>query len=392
MLSTHFGFAGRCKVSVVEQGRVVKEYAPVSNLVLNQGLDMFGSYYLRDCWKWAVAGTGSTATELVSGADTATIVAGAVTLSATGYLAGDSSDVGRTFKLASGNIYTVTAFVSTTQCSVTPSGSEGPSTFTLYNTNQTGLTAESTGGGGSSKRTQTLLTGAPFTQTVTSVGTTRVTRTFDFAAETGPITYNEVGFSRVNTVGSNLFSRVKLPSGVPLDAGQQLRVEYSVHTTVAANTPITYGASPIGGWPAATGTLQHIAIPVSGIGDTGFDLQGINTIDGYQYCACEPSGGISYIGISTSASAHPSYGSALSDAGTSNNPSLSSYVAGTYTRDAFTTFSTVQANGSTWRSFWTNHYIGYYAVGTRFLFDSVQTKLSTHTLTLGLRFTWGRIL
>ena len=393
----HYGLQGKLAVSVVERGEVIKTFPEVKNLILNQGLDLVASQQFGACFDHAVAGTGSTATELDGGAETATIAAGVVTISNIGFLAGDASDVGRTIKLtSSGNNYRITSQISSTQCNVTPADSIGPDNFFIYNTNQTGLTAEV-------KRTTTYLTGAPDCQTVTVGAVTTMTRTFDFSAEGGPITYNEVGFSNLNAAGSNLFSRVKLPAGVPLLTGQQLRLKYSLAITVSPITPLTIGTSPIIGWASATGTLVNVMIPIGFVNTSGNTLSsgsvfGQNPVDGKYYWAGDPSQTTGSLVLSTENSAHGSYGSLTTDGGSTTKATLteglSSYISGTYTRDRFATYAVGNANRTDWGCF----YQGFLAVSNsyytlaRYLFDTAQTKLSTHTLTLGWRSTWGRIL
>lgn len=385
-----FGLRGIVQVSVVQNGIILREYPPIRNLILNNGLDAVASYEFTTLMDYAVAGTGTTATEVNSGADTITTAAGTATLSNTGYLTGDANDVGRTFKCASsGNTYKVTAFINTTQCSVTPATSEGPDTFTLYQTNQTGLTAEV-------KRTNTWLTGAPNCQTSTTGNLTTMTRTYDFSAESGSVTYNEVGFSRTATAGANLFSRIKLPSGVPLTAGQQLRLKYSLQIGISPSSPLTYGTSPIVGWPTGTGTLQCLEIPISYVATTGYSSAGYNAIDGKyyeQYGAPSVVGGYPALWISTDSSAHTSYGAYAVVGGTTAALafSLSTYTNGTYTRDKSCTFAVGQANRTDWRSFFLGQTNGN-TLAYRFLFDSAQTKLSTYTLTLGFRLSWNRVL
>lgn len=385
-----FGLRGVVQVSVIQGGIIVREYPPIKNLILNNGLDAVATYEFATLMDYAVAGTGTTATEVNSGADTITTAAGTATLSNTGYLTGDANDVGRTFKcFTSGNTYKVTGFINTTQCSVSPSTSEGPDTFTLYQTNQTGLTAEV-------KRTNTLLTGAPNCQSSTTGNLTTMTRTYDFSAESGSITYNEVGFSRTVTSGANLFSRIKLPSGVPLTAGQQLRLKYSLQIGVSPTSPLTYGTSPIVGWPTATGTLQCHQIPISYINTSGIMSSGYNAIDGKyyeQYGAPSVIGGYPALWISTSSAAHTSYGASSSPAGTTAALafSLSTYTNGTYTRSKSVTFAVGQANRSDWRSFFLGQ-TNANSLAYKFLFDSNQEKLSTYTLTLGFQLTWNRQL
>lgn len=387
-----FGLSGKLQAFIVERGQVVREFPVHPNLILNQGLDQFASNSSQSLFAYAVAGTGVTATEIDSATDTATIAAGAVSLSTTGYLAGDASDVGRTIKLdTSGNVYTITAFGSTTTCTVSPPSTEGPDTFIIYNTNQTGLATEV-------KRTNTYLTGAPNCQTVTIGNLTTMTRTYDFSAESGPVGYNEVGFSLTGSAGSNLFSRVKLPTTVNLIAGQQLRLKYSVQVAISPTTPQTYGTSPIIGWAGATGTLQCMVIPLNVVNTSGGQhFQGLNSVDGKYYTLYgEPStggGGYAQFCISTDASAHGTYGASTGLGGTLDSLTwtLSTYTNGTYFRDRFITFPVGQANRSDWRSFGFRDYNSGLAPA-RFLFDSNQTKLSTYTLTLGFRQTWNRVL
>jgi len=386
-----YGLRGIVQASIVENGIVVRELPPVRNLILNQGLDAIASYTFSTLMEYAVAGTGTTATEVSSGADTITIAAGTATLSNTGYLTGDANDIGRSFKLTtSGNVYKITNYVNTTQCVVSPGSTEGPDNFTLYQTNQTGLTTEV-------KRTNTWLTGAPNCQTITVTNLTTLTRTYDFSAESGSVTYNEVGFARTGTAGANLFSRIKLPSGVPLTAGQQLRLKYSLQIGVAPTSPLTYGSSPIVGWASGTGTLQCHQIPIGYINTNGNgNLSGNNSIDSKYYEVYgEPSylGGYPAIWISTSSAAHTSYGASSSPAGTTSALafSLSTYTNGTYTRDKSCTFAVGQANRSDWRSFFLGQ-PNANSLAYKFLFDSVQEKLSTYTLTLGFRLSWNRQL
>lgn len=394
MPSIHFGLGGKLKVSVVERGVVVREYPVIRNLILNQGLDTIGSQPICECMHYAACGTGSTPTEADGGAATISIVSGTVTVSTIGFLAGGVTDTGKTIKLTgSGNTYLIVAPISTTQCSVAPTDSIGPENFIIYNTNQTALTAETDPPG----RTQTYLTGAPNCQTVTSGNVTTHTRTFDFLAEAGPVTYNEVGFSHLGTGGSNLFSRVKLPSGVPLTAGQQLRVQYSLAVTITPITPLTYGVSPVIGWNTGTGTMQQIAVPLAFINSVnGLVTAGNNAVDGLWYASCDPATTLNLsVGIGASSAAHPTYGSLHNDIGDVNQQvSNSVYVSGSYTRDHFTTFAVGDANAVNWRNFTIFQVRSFpsVTVGPRFLFDLAQTKLSTFTLTLGFRNTWGRLL
>jgi hypothetical protein len=68
-----------------------------------------------------------------SGTDTVSVGLGEATFSTTAYLAGDSSDIGRTITLASGEVFVITAPVSTTVCHATPDVSVAGSLFTISN-------------------------------------------------------------------------------------------------------------------------------------------------------------------------------------------------------------------------------------------------------------------
>jgi hypothetical protein len=402
--SVGYTLRGEIEASIVERGQVVRRFPRQRNLILNQGLDQIASLYIANCFQYAAMGSGTTPTESDSGVETVNIVSGTATISTIGFLAGDATDVGKTIKLdTSGNTFLVTGFTSTTQCTVSPSSTIGPDTFIIYNTNQTGLTTEITGGGGASRRTSTYLTGAPNCQTVTTGAVTVLTRTFDFSVETGPNSCNEVGFASTSTVGSNLFSRIKLPSTASLTAGQQLRVKYSVSVTVSPITPQTIGSSPVVGWPAATGTLQCEEIPVAFIQTNGFvvSTKAFNSVDSKYYCGFgEPSttgDNFTTISMSSTAPAHGTYGAARSASAwltqEGYRPTLSTYTVGTYTRDQLYTFLVGQANRSDWRALYlmdagsaSNDVVFLY------VFDTIQQKLSTHTLTVGFRHTWGRVL
>lgn len=382
-----YGLRGKVQVSVVERGRVVQKYPTQSNLILNQGLDQFATNYLGACFQYAVAGTGSTPTELDSVTDTVTTVGGLATITNPGFLTGTSADTGNTIKvLPSGPNYTITAPISTTQCSVSPLTSSGPSSFIVYNTNQTGLAAEV-------KRTNTYLTGAPNCQTLSVGNQTVMTRTFDFSAEVGSITYNEVGFSYSATPGANLFSRILLASGVPLTAGQQLRVQYSIQIGITPNTPLALGTSPIIGWAGATGQLQVCEIPIYAISTTGSLTLYFTDANGSVYNGYgEPNSPSGCISLSTDSAAFPSYGAASTAPLTVyQSAAPTSYVVGSYTRSCQTIFPVGSANATNWRSIYLTE-VGGSSNMVKFLMDSVQTKVSTYTLTLGFTKTWNRVL
>jgi hypothetical protein len=386
-----YGLRGLCSTMVVERGRVLRRDHVWPNLILNQGLDAIASNVIGDCFRFCAIGTGTAPTEIGSGTNTAYVAAdGTLKINDPGFLAGDATDTGRVFKfLMSGAIFTVLAPIDNSRCTVSPPTANLPENFLLYNANQTGLENES-------RRSENYLTGAPNCQTVTSGSVTTMTRTYDFDPETAPVTYTEVGFAPTGTVGPNLFSRIKLDSPVPLKVGQQFRVQYSLQATASPTTPSLYAASPVVGWPSGTGSLQHILVPMNFVHTDGHVTYGQNGIDSLYYgSAGEPAIQFSNtIAISTVNAPHPSYGSRVAQNEVSVAASLSDYQPGSYTRDKFGIFPVGQANGTVWMSYYAavNFGDGQATIGPRFLFDTAQTKLNTHTLSLGFRLRWGRIL
>jgi hypothetical protein len=362
---------------IVHNGIILKEFPPQPNLILNQGMDYPATYPFVTLFAYAVAGSGTTATSVNSGAATASVAGTTLTISTIGYLNGDASDNGRTFKFSSGEIRRVTAFSSTTQCTVDISGAVAATTFDLYNTNQAGLVAEL-------KRTNTYLTGASNCNTTYAGAVRSCFRTFDFAAEIGNVTYNEIGFSPLAATGANLAIRIKLASPISLVAGNQLRVKYTQIMTFAPSTPQTVGTSPISGWATATGAQQ-------------WEFDGLRTIATNGNIAgrhiCEPSSGIDSLFICTNATALQTFNNGY----IRNNPAefvvgnLNSYAAFDWFRTKTGTFATGAANGTNWNSYGICE-SSIDVSGFTYLFDTPQTKDSLHTLTLAFRLDWSRVL
>ena len=389
--TSYMGLRGAIQVSVLQRGRVLLRRPPQRNLILNQGLDQFGSTTLLSCLAYMTIGTGSTATEVDSGAVNISTASGLLTAGSTGFLAGDSTDVGKTFKMKNlGSVYQVTAPSSTTQCTVTPTTTAGPDTFILYHTQQTGLEAEIAG-----QRSASYLAEVGANGSSTVAGVTTHMRTYNGLAQTVACAINEIGFSPSATETTNLFSRIKLSEPLSLDVGQRLQVIYRVEVLVSPVTPLTYATSPIGGWASGTGTLQHSIIPSDYVSSVdGSAAFGVNSADGLRYSSVFEPKSINNISVrlDTDSSAHPTYGSLVSTAGTTEDAvaSLSTYVLGSYTRDKQATFVEAYGNRSDWRSYYL--YQGVVGSGPRFLFDSAQAKSDSYVLTLGVRTTWGRTL
>lgn len=79
-------------------------------------------------------------------------------------------------------------------------------------------------------------------------------KTFEFPAESGSVTYREVGIGR-SSGSQTLFSRIVLPSPVTLSAGENIRLSYQFTLglpQIVTPTPVTASTT---GWDA-TGELQ----------------------------------------------------------------------------------------------------------------------------------------
>jgi hypothetical protein len=108
-----------------------------------------------------------------------------------------------------------------------------------------------------------------------ATATATITRTIDFPDETSPQNYNEAGWSPFDT--GPLFSRVVFPATVTVLAGQRLRLQYSV-TSSLSPTVVTPSSPTITGWNAAgdlrirswsAATTSRVGLTSAGIAATG---------------------------------------------------------------------------------------------------------------------------
>jgi len=410
-LSESFQVAnGVLECQVVERGRVVRRFKPQKNLILNQGLnEVCATRVWGDCFVYAVAGTGTTATNYASGggengSGATSTFTGPGTFDFTVYAAvGDMLQM--TSGASSGSEVRITSVTDATHVEYTPAGTLSSGEFAVYKTSQVGLTTEV-------KRTNTYLTGAGNCGDEIGASSVDLKRTFDFSAESGSVTYNEIGFSWTASVGTNLFSRIKLAVGVSLTTGQLLRVVYTLTINVSpiALTAITYS---ITGWPVAPSTSLDGDQQWQQAGIMGINTSGVNnTIDAggsYAVGCMEPSyvssGGAyaTHLWLSSIATAPSAFGGTPIDRRTESVYQvvvLSAYTPLDFYRDKTTTFAVGDANRTDWRSMGLGTYNNNTPAvhpannGTAFvcLFDEVQTKNSLYTLTLTFRITVGRVL
>lgn len=217
----------------------------------------------------------------------------------------------------------------------------------------------------------------------------------------GFVEVGEVGFSDLQTTGSNLNIRVRLEDGsgnsdpVPVDGanpsypGQQLKIVYELSIAVTPNTSQA-------GTAAITDTGNNMSANKTGhycvekMALSAVDADGATNLS---YATLDP-GSVGYMALSPSSAAIvPLNGPDRSSGAVPATLQISRpvYVAGSYTRVYEGTFGLVDANASNWRT------MGLYDLDSEtfpfvFLFTASQTKDSDHVLTLRWRKTWSRDL
>jgi len=403
---------------------IVRDHGWQNNLILDQGLNQVAVRAWCDNFLVACVGTNNEPTVDDGGVSTAsqsgftvTITSGSFNFTAGGL---DVGDEGKWIKFFTGEEAKITAYISATQVTVDRSQTVASTTFKLYRANQIALYTEI-------QRTNNFVTGAGNCQTtrVSNVLTHR--RTWDFPTEAGPVTYRELGVS-YNGVGiGNLFSRVVLTSPVSLIAGQILRVSYELVLTITPFSPVTVPDPNISGWPIAPSVTDGGVFAWQMIGLSSVSTSGPSTpYDNGGYCnepfantftsISAPTGNdappftqsFSVDGarlfLSNSANAPAAFASSVNRNGdrATISVTLSSYVADSFTRNKSATYGLTVANRVDWRAMGigahdsasdatVDHKTTRYS-GIVFVFDEFQTKLSTHTLNLTFKYTWGRTL
>lgn len=364
------------QISVLNSdGSVARQLPRKRNLILDQGLDAIASTPWADVFTVAVLGTGTTPTKRDSGATTFTRTGSTVTASA-GFF--EAADVGRLLKFDSGEEVRISAYTDPTTVTTSTSGAIAAAEGTVWYVNQTGLFAES-------KRSNTYSTGGGECGSTFSAGVWTHKRTFIFSAETGTVTYREIGWASTTGAGANLFGRDLLAGvGVTLVNGQQLKVSVELTVAYAPYTSAAW-ANVITGW-STNGT--------HGI-ESSLNRRVSSTGGAVGFVALEPSGpNRVYVSDQSAAIAAMSSNddSPVQGGFTAANSSASSYSAGSFTRSHSGTFGVGSANGAI-RSLLIGHFDGtYHRYSYRVLLSAPETKANTHTLSITFTFTWGRVL
>ena len=388
MPPARYGISNRCKCQVIDSAtkRVVRETRWTPNLILDQGLNNWGSgtIFLATLATACAVGTGTTPVVRDSTGTAQITTAGTAVSADNPYF--EAGDVGRLLKLDSGGEAYITAFTDTQNVTVgTSLGATGPQDAAVWYVNQTGLATET-------KRTTTYLTGSGNcgTSDVSNVRTFKLT--YDFSSEAAPINYTELGWSHTGSAGNNLNSRALISGGsVAVGAGQQLRViyEWSVTTTQNASTA---GTSTITGWPVAPALTQDGDMILSRpfVGFKSIDTSGNVGASTGNYEPGTTAGNIHH--LSTTATL-PTFGNNYANAGSvrCTSSANAAYVAGSFTRTRNGTWNLSTGNATNWRGV-CREGASSSDFGWSFVWDEAQTKANTHTLTIGLPCTWQRIL
>lgn len=402
--------SGKFRVAVVDsktkQIKSISDWKP--NLILNSGLAMVGTNTWYKCISRCYAGTGS-----VTGTNANTTDSGAATA---------VSD-------ASGNVTVVGSWDFTVQASVGDcilwdTGQQGR--ITLIGGALTATITPAPGGGGipaaeftlcrtsrstlvtPAKQATSYLTGRP-NQEALLTGNVVVTRfTYDFPAETGSVTYTEVGLSAANITppsAATLFSRLVLPVATALVSGDQLRIIYQLQ--VAVNPITIQTVTPtISGWTGTSG--------ISGVWNVGLSTSSINASDigsgqgqidslvnepssiggTYPHWVSNQKTGLSGFAFATNAPARTNFPASQ----VPSEISQIDYTGLTYSQVKSSTWGVGEANQENIGAiksygfgfnFFTNPSVN---VGLIFEFDNDQFKLNTQTLTLRTKYSWSRTL
>jgi hypothetical protein len=379
------GVDQRCAVTftreiISQDGRLVRRFKPQKNLLLDQGLNNLGTGTVSgwaNAFSYCVLGSGTTPTRRDSGTITFSRSGTAVTASANFFEAADS---GRLLKFDSGEecyLTYVNGTTATSNISGTVAAAEGTIHYVNVTSHQTEL-----------KRTSAYASdsGANGSSWNGTTGILSQWRTFLFSAETGSVTYREIGWSHSVTAGANLSGRALIAGGGDsLIAGQIYKVKVQFDITLTPLTAVAF-VVPTGIWAGATGQTRIEGVNFGLVQTTG-NVGSMGHLDPAHT-------GLVFLATGSTALAAPSLVGPLvsGQVGSQYGLTLDSYSAGSFTRTSRATVPVNDANVATIRSV---QFAGMNSAGQgslRLLFDAAQTKTSSQTLLIVFRKTWGRVL
>lgn len=328
------------------------------NLILNSGLNTLGdsSFWVTGFGQAgaigaAVYGAGTRPTKRDSGTVSFTRAGNTVTASA-GFF--QLEDVGALLKFDTGAEMYVASFTSATVVTVSTAGALTASEGTIWFVNQTTMDAPLA-------TVTAIRTGETY-----SAGTHTLSRIATFPTVGATTVVREIGWYATddNSTILALFGRDLLTAPITLLAGQQLRVTVDLLVQIGPFTPQPY-VNAVTGW-SANGEQQLLSTQLL---SPRFS-----------------------IGIAVG-----TYTGAFEINGTSDGSALianilagaNGYTPGSFTLDRVATFTPDAFSSTGIRSL----YVTYGGVPCfRVALDAAEGKTALQSLTLGFRFTWGRVL
>lgn len=387
---------GRARWQVLDSnGHVVKEAKDwTRNLILNAGMEYLGAdnRFWCNCFTSCGVGTGTTANTEDSGVTTATQSGTTVTLAGGSWTfsAANATGGGDVIAWDTGERARITAYTGPTQVTVAENQSVSAGQFTLVHTNQTGLVTPI-------KWYSAYLSGAANCNTTRSGNVLLHRRTYDFTAEAGPVTYNEVSLNWASN-NSSVFSRLLFPpGGVTLAAGQQIRIIYELMIALGPTSPVYYPGGTVVGWPSGDFYLQLSYVGMSSVSTTG----ATSWFDSGGYWLNEPGGNLAYgqsFWVNNAATALPTFPGGGPGYGTNYT------TAASFVMDAYVPYSFERGRTAYFATGEANHTVRFFGVGTGYpgfgaqytytgllgRWVALQTKDSEHTLTMKYKVSWSR--
>jgi hypothetical protein len=385
----------QARVIDAASGKIVRELPMRKNLIMDGGLNRYAVQYFVDLFSYSVVGTGTNPTNRYSAPVTFTQAGNTVTASLAFFA---NTDVGYILKYgasgsgAGGAEQYITAYTSPTSVTVSSSAVVGAVNGCLWYVNQTALqtqvknTSTYAGTGNSS----VFANGGAGTSTLTH------TRIFQYSTETGPVTYNEIGWS---WDGTSIFGRDLItPSGIALVSGQQLQVTLQVALQFGPCNTVAVGDVSGGTWNTSGNALiEYMTSQTGGNGSNVFTTLNSagNKLTG---ALLEPVG---FNGYGTSLCLIE--GTWTQQTTTQNTANLSTnttllqtlaggaYTPGSFSFSGGTTLALATGNGVTFNGIaLSNSNAGGWVFSIQL--TTPNSKDAAHTLSFTFTLSWGRIL
>ena len=301
--------------------------------------------------------------------------------------------------------------------------------FTIWKTSATGLQNEVKRADGNQIANTAVISGQGNCGTTFVGNIISMQKTWDFAPEVSLVNYTEVGVGWSYIGPGSTFSRLLLPSTLPVDAGQKIRLSYQLQVSVYPTASIARPDATITGWtqvsPSGSTTQGSESIQMvlsggpSGIGQFNYaQIQYLDyggAVQGYSSLDPSSAGNNCSFFIATNSQSLQTFNSAIDRTGISVNgtsgfagmysdqgtlPYQNPYVANSFTVNKTATFGLYTMSGnSNIRSmgFGYSYQVAGYDYSTQvpyqafcFVFDYNQYKASTQTLTLSYTWAWDR--